>query len=156
MIAFLTLSSLVQDPQKLKKLKGADFSLFTCYWWPMGDLERSSIAAYLVIWLFLWDDEIDESSGSLTNDMDNAQAYRARTSEFVEQCLGLKDHNLDGQKLHPFISSFEPIGAALRAAYTTGNFNLSALKSPHGSMNLTSCSTGTKLHGRDAGFHECV
>ncbi|KAK2589502.1 hypothetical protein QQS21_012823 [Conoideocrella luteorostrata] len=114
----LRLESLVHDPVKLKKLKSADFALFTSCWWPLADFERSRIVAYFVIWLFLWDDEIDESSGSLTNDFNNSQTYRARTFEFVEQCLGLKNHNLAGQDLHPFISSFEPIGQALYVAYT--------------------------------------
>ena len=86
--------SIVVDTRKLQKLKQADFALFACYWWPQADLERASIAAFLIIWLFLWDDEIDDAAGSLTNNFEDSQSFRDETTRYVEQCLGLKNHGL--------------------------------------------------------------
>jgi hypothetical protein len=111
-------NSLVQDDALLRKLKKADFALFACYWWPQADFERSCIAAFLVIWLFMWDDEIDDSAGRLTNAFDDSQTFRVQTIQFVEQCLGLRDHGLHPQDLHVLISSFESVGTALKAVFS--------------------------------------
>jgi hypothetical protein len=111
-------NSLIKDDALLQRLKNADFALFACYWWPQADFERSCIAAFLVIWLFLWDDEIDDSTGRLANAFDDSQTFRVQTTQFVEQCLGLQDHGLHSQDLHVLISSFESVGTALKAVFS--------------------------------------
>lgn len=109
---------MVDNKKELAKLKKADFALFASSWWPAAGFDELRIVAYLAIWLFLWDDELDDPTGRLSDDMENSQRYRLRTTQFVEQALGLADHNLVSEELHPFISSFEPIGQALERSYT--------------------------------------
>ena len=75
--------------------------------------------SYFAIWLFLWDDEIDEKHGSLADDFDGAQRYRQHTIAFVEHSLSLKNHRFIGA-LHPKIVNFDSIGRALCLAYTVG------------------------------------
>lgn len=79
--------------------------------------------AFLVIWLFLWDDELDDPTGSLIADLEGSRLYRLTTIQFVEQTLGLVDHQLVGGELHPFVSSFEPIGEILRQRYNVCMYN---------------------------------
>ncbi|CAJ2509230.1 Uu.00g142560.m01.CDS01 [Anthostomella pinea] len=84
--------------EKQRRLELADFALFTALWWPEAPLAQLEVLAYLAIWLFTWDDEIDEPSGSYAEDISGAQAYRDSTLHFIVQ-------------------SFDVIGSALRASY---------------------------------------
>ncbi|KAI1332884.1 isoprenoid synthase domain-containing protein [Xylariaceae sp. FL0255] len=103
---------------KQKRLEKSNFGAFTALWWPDASLERLEILAYLVIWLFTWDDEIDEPTGTFSENFNDAQAYRDQTLLFVQESLGLST----GKKTHirsrnGIIQSFDVIGAALRACY---------------------------------------
>lgn len=51
--------------------------------------EQLEIMAYCVIWLFMWDDEIDSECSSMGNKFDEAQRYRQTTLDYVEMALGL-------------------------------------------------------------------
>ena len=44
---------------------------------------------FLAIWLFLWDDELDEPTGEHSDNFETAQVYRQETLKFLEGCLGL-------------------------------------------------------------------
>jgi len=115
------------DKAKRRRLEASDFASFTALWWPDATLERLEILAYLVIWLFTWDDEIDEPTGAFSTDFAGAQAYRERTLRFVGHCLGLNDtsSSSSGEDKHEgalrpqneIVQSFDVIGAALRASY---------------------------------------
>lgn len=113
-------TSLSSDVNKQPSARSASIALYTSSMWPTTEFDRLRNLAYFDFWLLVWDDEIGESEGSLTGNLSRSQAHRARTVEFVEQCLGLKNHDLATQDLHPFIASFAPFGQALRAAYTRG------------------------------------
>ncbi|KAI1337117.1 isoprenoid synthase domain-containing protein [Xylariaceae sp. FL0016] len=102
---------------KQERLEAADFGLFTALWWPDASLEKLQILAYLVIWLFTWDDEIDEPTGSYSEDFDGAQTYREHTLRFVGSSLGLRAVEADFHPLNPIVQSFDVIGSALRSAY---------------------------------------
>ncbi|KAF4629893.1 hypothetical protein G7Y89_g8253 [Cudoniella acicularis] len=111
------LESIITEPKKLEKLKTADFALFASCWWPQSDLSQLTILAFLSIWLFVWDDEIDESTGSLTDNLTAAQAFRAETVLFLEHCLGLSTWEDSWHEPGPIISSFKPIGDAISSVY---------------------------------------
>ena len=111
------LDDVVSDRSRIPKLRVCDFSQFGALVWPFASFDDLFVMTCLTIWLFLWDDEIDESSGSLENDFNGAQLYRATTIAFVEQSTGLRDHGLVQSELHPFIGSFATIGDAIRARY---------------------------------------
>ncbi|KAI0468831.1 isoprenoid synthase domain-containing protein [Xylaria cf. heliscus] len=84
------------DPKR-KRLEKADFGLFTALWWPEASFERIQILAYLVIWLFTWDDEIDEPTGAYSEDFNGAQIL-------------LRPQN-------GLVQSFDVVGLALRECY---------------------------------------
>jgi hypothetical protein len=99
-------------------LKASDFALFTALWWPDAPMERLETLAYLVIWLFTWDDEIDEPTGTFSEDFAAAQAYREGTLRFVGECLGLVQGASSPQ--NEIVQSFDVVGAALRGFYNMG------------------------------------
>ncbi|ROV92483.1 hypothetical protein VSDG_06727 [Cytospora chrysosperma] len=106
------------DEYKRERLEAADFALFTALWWPDSpSLAHSEILAYLVIWLFTWDDEVDEPTGAYADDQKGAQLYRDQTLQFVGACLGLSNPGVCPQSR--IVQSFDVIGSALSASYNT-------------------------------------
>ncbi|KAI0190865.1 isoprenoid synthase domain-containing protein [Astrocystis sublimbata] len=105
---------------KQTRLEAADFAFFTALWWPDAYFEELEILAYLVIWLFTWDDEIDEPNGRYAEDYAGAQSYRDETLRFVGVCLGLLPEGSIQLRLNKIIQSFETIGTSLRKTYDSG------------------------------------
>lgn len=112
--------SLFADEAELARLKAADFALFGSSWWPQAGIEELRIVTFLAIWLFTWDDEIDEPTGFCTDDFKVAQAYRMETMAFVEHCLGLETSNVHPVATNPIIGSFRTIGERFCDAYNHG------------------------------------
>jgi hypothetical protein len=114
--------SIFDDKPKLSALRASDFAFFAAAWWPKAQYEELKVLMFFTIWLFIWDDEIDEPTGYYSDDLAGAEEYRARTTEFVTECLG--PHDLPSARPLPaqnkIISSFRDIGAPLAKAYTTG------------------------------------
>lgn len=102
---------------KRRRLEASDFASFTALWWPDAPLEQLEILAYLVIWLFTWDDEIDEPTGSYSTDFAAAQEYRERTLRFVGGCLGLVAAEEGYHPQNEIVQSFDVIGSALHKSY---------------------------------------
>lgn len=92
--------------------------MFTALWWPEASFEKLQILAYLVIWLFTWDDEIDEPTGAYSDDMKAAQVYRAETLRFIRFHLGLSSDEASCQTQSQIIRSVDVICQALRESYT--------------------------------------
>ncbi|KAJ4393000.1 hypothetical protein N0V93_002204 [Gnomoniopsis smithogilvyi] len=112
------LEILGHDQSKLQRLEAADFALFTALWWPNApSLAHLEVLAYLVIWLFTWDDEIDEPTGLYTDDAASAQNYRVHTLAFVGACLGLPGFSPSFKPHSRTVQSFDVIGLALAANY---------------------------------------
>lgn len=102
---------------KRKGFEEADFATFVSLWWPKASLERLVILAYLVIWIFTWDDEIDEPTGKFWEDLRGAGEFQNQTLQFVEHSLGVSDSLPSNGKLNKVIQSFDVIGGELRACY---------------------------------------
>ena len=69
-----------------------------------------------------WTVELDMDDGSLWDDFERSQSYRAETMDYVRLCLGLSDSRNDS-KVHlvpKIICNFEVIGKAIRDAYSRG------------------------------------
>ena len=75
---------------------------------------------FLSIWLFLWDDEIDEATGSLNMDFEAAQVFRQETIDFIEYTLDLGTQEVPPIPPNAIINSFRPVSDALCVAYTVG------------------------------------
>jgi len=111
---------LFANEAKLARLKAADFALFGSSWWPQAEFEELRILTFLVIWLFTWDDEIDEPTGSCADDFEATQVYRLSTIKFVEHCLGLGTTEVPPVPSNSIIESFRDIGEQFCDAYTLG------------------------------------
>jgi hypothetical protein len=76
---------------------------------------------YYCIWLFTWDDSVDEPTGDYSSDMAGADVYRAQTSDFIRKCLGFPSN---GSGLPPtqnrLITSFQEFGEAVAKVCTLG------------------------------------
>ncbi|KAF2110741.1 isoprenoid synthase domain-containing protein [Lophiotrema nucula] len=105
------------SPKVLAALQKADFGYFGATWWPHARFERLKIVTYLIIWLFIWDDEIDISDGSMYEDFSNAQLYREQTLAFARYSLGFD--NEEPEVENKIIRAFAPIGLALNDVYDT-------------------------------------
>jgi hypothetical protein len=77
--------------------------------------------AFLVVWILMWDDELDEAGEPFGRDMTAAQGFRDQTLHFIRQSLASVDTEtwrvID---LDYFIARFRPIGDALRQRYDRG------------------------------------
>ncbi|KAI9760260.1 MAG: hypothetical protein M4579_001774 [Chaenotheca gracillima] len=112
------LQSLVKNEKKLAKLRKADFALFGASWWPYTKYEDCITLTQLAIWLFIWDDEIEEDGGSLFEDFEGAQAFREKTLKFIESSLGLGSQEAQPTPTSPIINSFQEIADRLCERYT--------------------------------------
>jgi hypothetical protein len=128
-------NSIFDDERRLKALKATDFAFFVATWWPKTEYEELKVLLYFVIWLFTWDDEIDEPTGCYTDDLASADGYRKRTTDFVLECLGLqgkrtaKQFNATDNKM---IASFKSVGESLADALTLGTKYSYQLLCTHG------------------------
>ncbi|KAI0400193.1 isoprenoid synthase domain-containing protein [Xylaria palmicola] len=111
------LANLRFDEEKQRHLEAADFAYFTALWWPDAQLEQLETLAYLVIWLFTWDDEIDQPTGLYAEDYSGARSYRDDTLNFVAACLGLLPKRSIQLPLNDIIQSFDIIGSSLHDLY---------------------------------------
>lgn len=109
----------VKFPEAMLRLCQAwdDNWLWMLQWWPTAEFEQLRIVTFLAIWLFLWDDELDEPTGVHTNNFETAQKYRAETEQFLRECLKLdnvgKKQELSSYQL---VSSFRNFGLQLSSA----------------------------------------
>ncbi|CZR62301.1 uncharacterized protein PAC_12198 [Phialocephala subalpina] len=91
------LESLVSNEKKLAKLKNADFALFGSTWPPKAGFNELRIVTFLAIWLFLWDDELDEPTGQHSNSFESTQKYRKETVRFIRSTMRLPEKSLQWQ-----------------------------------------------------------
>jgi len=103
------------------KLKTADFALFGALWWPKANFHELKIVTSFSIWLFLWDDQLDEPTGDHAGSLEQGDKYRKETLQFIAACLGFASSDEEPPEAsEPIIESFREIGQALRAAYSFG------------------------------------
>jgi hypothetical protein len=92
--AWLTLAnnnvtSIFSDQDKLSALEASDFALFAVTWWLKANYEELTVLLYFAIWLFIWDDEMDELTSLYAEDLEGAKRYCVRTTDFALKCLNL-------------------------------------------------------------------
>ncbi|KAL2797260.1 terpenoid synthase [Aspergillus keveii] len=103
-----------RDHLKLHTLLRGDYGLFGATWWPCAEYKELLVATRLSLWLFMWDDELDSDAGSLAQDVDQGQRYRAETLQFVTNHLGLEGFTSLLHSRNSVIQSFDYIETALR------------------------------------------
>jgi hypothetical protein len=114
-------TSIFSDQDKLSALEASDFALFAATWWPKANYEELTVLLYFSIWLFIWDDEMDEPTGLYAEDLEGAKRYRVRTTDFALKCLDLPGHSREPElelSQEKIIASFRSIGEPLANVYT--------------------------------------
>ncbi|KAL1640472.1 hypothetical protein SLS58_006971 [Diplodia intermedia] len=126
------LDSAIPSEKLRKAFKIADIGLLGACVYPFASYDRLKIAALLNIWIFIVDDELDMESGTMVDDLETSNRYRAELVDFVRRCLGLADADDaddadDEQRQHKsgvndtgyshIIQSFAMLGREIQAAY---------------------------------------
>ncbi|GLA32399.1 terpene cyclase [Aspergillus niger] len=112
-----SLSLLPEDPAKAQKVKGADFPLLACLWWPHASFRKLRVLAFLVVWLIVWDDELDGASQFTAYDLNMGQRFRDETRRFVKASLGLESEDPNNVTENAIIRGFSPIADFIREEY---------------------------------------
>lgn len=95
-------------------------------WWPRAAADRLKTCTFWFLWLFTWDDEIDQSTSDLFIHISNANNFRKESLEYVKFTLGMGDdetakwdfeNNSQNRKL---IRSLDVIRAELKKVYNYG------------------------------------
>ncbi|KAJ5753319.1 terpenoid synthase [Penicillium nucicola] len=111
-------------PPRAQALKKADYALFTARWWPQATPDRLQTLAFFSLWLFTWDDKIDDTDGPLHKDIVGAHRYREETINFTRYTLGLPvnetetDSSVRFAPLDGLVRSFDVVGKEIQAVYT--------------------------------------
>ncbi|KAH3938365.1 hypothetical protein HBH53_263130 [Parastagonospora nodorum] len=116
------LESVVDNKRKLNALQTSDFAFFAATWWPKAGYEELKVLLFLAIWLFIWDDEVDEPAGAYSGDLASAEQYRTQTIDFVLECLGLRSSSrgVPVEPANKIITSFRDIGEQLAKDFSRG------------------------------------
>ncbi|KAJ0160015.1 Presilphiperfolan-8-beta-ol synthase [Colletotrichum tanaceti] len=108
-------------PSKLReKYRKANYARFVSLYYPHPEWDRVRTLALYIIWLFCWDDAIDQQgTGDLSNDILHAKAHRDNTIRVLEHFLGLAPPktklSIELQNANP---ELKVIGDKLQMAYS--------------------------------------
>ncbi|KAH0165971.1 hypothetical protein KCU67_g4510, partial [Aureobasidium melanogenum] len=110
-------------PRRAAALIKGDYALLASMWWPRASTERLTSCTFFLLWLFTWDDDIDQSTSELFIDIDKANACRQECYHFLRYALGVGNeetakYNFDQTPpQRPIIRSVEVIGSELSKVY---------------------------------------
>ncbi|PLB46690.1 terpenoid synthase [Aspergillus steynii IBT 23096] len=111
------------NPKKAEKVKSTDLALLACLWWPHAEFRTLQVLAFLIIWLLMWDDELDQVSESLSlgGDFTASQRFRDQTLRYMRRSLGMDgDEKRSGSPEefeNHFLDRFEPVAQFIREEY---------------------------------------
>ncbi|KAJ5151407.1 terpene synthase family metal binding domain-containing protein [Penicillium canariense] len=85
------LEKTIDDERKLNALKFCDFALLTCCisLYPQAKWEELRTAGIFMLWIFLWDDEIDDGGTLIAHSESAANSYCQDSLEYARLALGL-------------------------------------------------------------------
>ncbi|KAB8206260.1 isoprenoid synthase domain-containing protein [Aspergillus parasiticus] len=93
-------------PKKTAKLIQDDYALLSSMWWPRAAANRLQTCTFWFLWLFTWDDEVDQSTSDLFIHINKANDFRKESLEYV----GFSPNR-------PLIRSLDVIGVHLQQVY---------------------------------------
>ncbi|KAL7950694.1 isoprenoid synthase domain-containing protein [Trichoderma barbatum] len=79
----------IYSPKMAAALIDIDYALLSCMWWPRCEYRRLEVGTFWSLWLFAWDDEIDQSTSELFINLESADKFRDETYHFVRYVLGV-------------------------------------------------------------------
>ncbi|KAK0646810.1 isoprenoid synthase domain-containing protein [Cercophora newfieldiana] len=77
------------DEATKKRAYRNDFAFFTSVWFPDADWDQLYTCGLFSFWLFHCDDAMDESFGSVSQDLATSTQYRKQVLDYTRWCLGL-------------------------------------------------------------------
>ncbi|KAH7141325.1 isoprenoid synthase domain-containing protein [Dactylonectria estremocensis] len=86
--------SVISDEKKIRGVKKCDFAWFTALWYREASWTDLQTAALFVLWIFVWDDEIDTGESAVSTDLKVAKTYRQESLEYARWCLAQQDSNV--------------------------------------------------------------
>ena len=95
-------------------------------WYPRAEAKRLQTVTFWLLWLFTWDDEIDQSTSELSINFEDANRFREETMEYLRHALGVPTKDIDRFRFdvdpptNRLIRSLDVIGAELKEAYSKG------------------------------------
>jgi hypothetical protein len=101
-------------------MKACDFALFSAALWPQATYERLETMVHFTMWVFMWDDEIDEATGTLFNQLNAADNLRKDALRYVRQCLRINEVEGEFETDNFIIRSFDVIGQAISEVLDRG------------------------------------
>ncbi|KAE8154665.1 isoprenoid synthase domain-containing protein [Aspergillus avenaceus] len=108
------------NPKKTQKIKATRLDQLACLWWPNTRFEDLCTLSRLMVWLLLWDDEMDQAAGVEEEEITASQLFREYTLFYVAHSLELPSHVYPGAqslKRYHFVERFRPIADAIRGRY---------------------------------------
>ncbi|PYH33883.1 terpene synthase family protein [Aspergillus neoniger CBS 115656] len=111
------LSLLPGDPAKARKVKASDFPLLACLWWPHTSFRKLRVLAFLVVWLIVWDDELDGASQLTAYNLNMGQQFRDETRQYIGSSLELNSEQSDHITDNTIICGFSPIANFIGEEY---------------------------------------
>lgn len=113
----------IYSPNMAAALIDIDYALLSCIWWPRCEYKRLEVGTFWSLWLFTWDDEIDQSTSELFINLENADKFRDETYHFVRYVLGVPNEETDKWQFDknpptlPVIASLADIGEEVKNFY---------------------------------------
>lgn len=113
-------------PERAAALIKGDYGLLSSMWWPRASAERLQTCTFWFLWLFTWDDEIDQSTSELFINLPNANQFRDESYHFARYALGVPNEETlkwefeKNTPKRPLIRSLAVIGAELQKVYNKG------------------------------------
>ncbi|GKT72442.1 terpene synthase [Colletotrichum tofieldiae] len=109
-----------QNPSNLReKYRKANYARFVSLYYPHPGWEQVRTLTLYIIWLFCWDDAIDQQgTGDLSNDLLRAKAHRDNTVNVLQHVLGLESKADSDIELDQANYELTLIGGELKRAYS--------------------------------------
>ncbi|KJZ71670.1 hypothetical protein HIM_08931 [Hirsutella minnesotensis 3608] len=87
------IESIVTDDGKLEAYKNCDFGLLASLWYPRAGWEELQIGAAFLVWVFIWDDEIDLAETEIASSKDETRRYCEKSLAYMHGVLDLDTIN---------------------------------------------------------------
>ena len=113
-------------PEKAATLKHGDYALMAAMSWPRAATKRLQTCTFWFLWLFTWDDEIDQSTSEFSGNLEKANKFREESFHYVRYCTGVPTEDTYKFRFdinpptHKIIRSLDVIGVDLQEVYNKG------------------------------------
>ncbi|KAK0642148.1 isoprenoid synthase domain-containing protein [Cercophora newfieldiana] len=99
------------------KARKVNLPLFSAIWYPRSTLDRLETMSWYSMWLFLWDDVVEDTaipSDSCTTELSRITYLHSHALEYVKFHLGLSDNETEPEPPTKYCTLFKHAGENLR------------------------------------------